>query len=241
MTGDPIRNGRNQDESAKITAGYPNIHPSDRRTIRSAITEHCRDNHELFWEELEKLGVSGRNHRYLPFSRHDPRQDDKVNFALKCCIRCFKSKNHSHCSIERMSWVWDEAIRREDDHLFVPIIEAHPSEGWFIMLDGDAITTSTKIPDEVKNVLRKGKWGSTIKDNLWKELRDSGWNITTDDAEPKVVPDRTGKQRSGIIDYEYAYPESMFGTLYVSSFDNLIKWDDYSERTKEELRDRDMG
>ena len=119
------------------------------------------------------------------------------------------------------------------------IIEAHPSEGWFIMLDGDAITTSPKIPDEIKNMMKKGKWGSAIGDSLCRELRDSGWNIT-DDAEPKVVPDRTGKQRSGVIDYEYAYPESMFDTLYASSFDNLIKRDDYSERTKEELRDRDM-
>lgn len=222
----------------KMTAGYPTIHPSDRHIIRVAIDGYHRNGRDSFEEKIAKfdpeLNTDYFNWVYSSFLRYEPTRDDEVSFVLKCCDKCFDGTNHSHCFIEQQSWVWKEAIRRGDDDLFVPIIEAHPSEGWLIMLDAHNLGALPEIPDTGLSIFEKGRNINTIADCLIQELRERGWSI--EDVEPMAAPDRTGKPRAAIIDYEYVYPEDIFHPLYHQSFDHLVGWDDYTDRTKEEIR-----
>lgn len=119
----------------------------------------------------------------------------------------------------REAWVWREAVRRGDDHLFAPIVEIDDS-GWSVMAYGypmrDFHYTALPLEPADKPVPRD------VASHLKEYARSRGW--IPYDTEVRGI-----SERPVLIDYEGAYSIDMVNGLYMHSFPYFPEHDLYNE------------
>lgn len=212
---------------------YPSLTPEGRNRIKTAVSHYSSDK-ELFEDLLaDILGAeSFKRFNYFLFPR-TLRGVDLVTggkadkYVLKVCSSHLKEKSHD-CRLQQEVWVWKEAVRRGNDHLFAPIAESEIKSGWAVMAFGyplgdlDYAVPIPQSPDKISL--------NEVKNRLFNDLRANGW--IPYDAEAKAI-----NEEPVIIDYERIYPENMFGGHYVHSFPGFYEHELYSSETKQAARE----
>lgn len=217
----------------------PDRHPSltkEGKNRIQAIVSQYKEDRDLFQDLLKDiLGAKtdfGKTHTFL-FPRN-LRGVDLVTggtaekYVLKVCYSHLRGKPHD-CRLEEEAWVWEEAVRRGDDHLFAPIAEIDREVGWSVMAYGCYLGDLDRTPSSP--FASDGIDTQELADWLERDLRDRGW--IPYDTERRAID-----EEPVIIDYEKAYPEDMFHGLYINSFSSFYEHDLYPRDLLKEARRR---
>lgn len=170
----------------------------------------------------------------------------KETYVLKICSDCagdgFTEMTHhwdrsdsSSCFLEFELGVWNDAVRRGDDDLLCPIVDADRSQGWMLMEHCD---DPGALPDDhpydglkVRNSYHANRY-------IACRLRERGWLPSSTkrmDVEGMVLDGRLIA-----IDYENLYHEDWMFDPLCWRWSKFLRWDTpYTAATNLAIAERD--
>lgn len=195
------------------------------------VAEYESWGYDTYREALhEELGATqlSKSHVYTFPCIHENRRHAepgyKDTYVLKVCSRCLHGKplgykGHEGCFLDNEVGVWDEAVRRDDDSLFCPIVAADRGQGWMLMEHCDHLS---ELPDsesfgvEVRN-------SYYFQRHMGRRLRERGWLPSSTKRMDIEVMAFEG--RPVVIDYENLYHESWRYDPLHWRWSQFLRWD----------------